>query len=104
MDEKISLESISQYSNTYSEKVLQGFFTSKDKITGSELLTLSKIQQVNLFVVRELFRSWKEETRRLKSPYFDYEQQEVKDALDTLMETLSNNILIDRTHFTPLFK
>jgi hypothetical protein len=104
MDEKISLESISQYSNAYSEKVLQGFFASKDKITGSEILALSNIQQINLFVVRELFRTWKEETKKLKSPYFDYERQEVKDAMSTLMETLSNNISIDRTHFAPLLK
>src|SRR5688572_28080666 len=104
MDEKISLESISQYSNAYSEKVLQGFFTSKDKITGAEILSLSNIQQINLFVVRELFRTWKEETKKLKSPYFDYESQEVKDAMNTLMETLSNNISVDRTHFAPLFK
>jgi hypothetical protein len=104
MDEKISLESISQYSNAYAEKVLQGFFASKDKITGPEILKLSNIQQVNLFVVHELFKTWKEETKKLKSPYFDYEHQEVKEAFDTLMETLSNNISIDRVHFGPLLK
>ena len=104
MDEKISLESISQYSSAYAEKVLQGFFTSKDKITGPEILKLSNIQQVNLFVVHELFETWKEETKKLKSPYFDYAQEDVKEAFDTLMETLSNNISIDRAHFGPLLK
>lgn len=104
MDEKLSLDSINRYSEEYTEKVLKNFFSSKDKISGSEILSLSNIQQVNLFVVRELFKTWKEETKRLKSPYFDYESDEVKEALDALMQRLSNNILVDEKHFTPLFK
>jgi hypothetical protein len=59
MDEKISLESISRYSEEYTEKVLKGFFASKDKITGAEILSLSDVQQINLFVVRDLFKTWK---------------------------------------------
>ncbi|HKZ36420.1 MAG TPA: hypothetical protein VJ184_02140 [Chryseolinea sp.] len=104
MDEKISLESISLYGDAYSEKVLKGFFGSKDKITGSEILSLCNVHQVNLFVVRELFKAWKEETKNLKSPYFNYENPDVKDALENLMDKLSNNIEIDQTHFAPLLK
>jgi hypothetical protein len=104
MDEKISLESISRYSEAYTEKVLKNFFTSKDKITGAEVLSLCNVQQVNLFVVRDLFKTWKEETRRLKSPYFDYESPDVKEAFENLMERLSNNIAIDQVHFAPLLK
>ncbi len=104
MDEKISLESISRYSDAYAEKVLKTFFSSKDKITGPEILSLSNIQQINLFVVRDLFKSWKEETRKLKSPYFNYESPEVKEAFESLMDTLSNNIAINKDNFSPLFK
>ena len=104
MDEKISLESISRYSEAYTEKVLEGFFASKDKITGAEILSLSSVQQINLFVVRDLFKTWKEETRRLKSPYFDYESPEVKEAFETLMDRLSNNIAVDQKHFGPILK
>lgn len=104
MDEKISLESISRYGEAYTEEVLKGFFTSKDKITGAEILSLSNVQQVNLFVVRDLFKTWKEETKKLKSPYFNYESPEVKEAFETLMERLSNNISVDQAHFGPLLK
>jgi hypothetical protein len=104
MDEKISLESISRYSDEYTEKVLHAFFSTKSKIAGPEILSLSNIQQVNLFVVRELFKTWKEETNRLRSPYFDYDDEEVKEAFETLMDRLSNHILVDQTHFAPLFK
>lgn len=104
MDEKISLEAIALYGDAYADNVLRGFFSSKEKITGQEILSLCNVQQVNLFVVRELFRAWKEETKKLKSPYFDYENAEVKEALDNFMSVLSQNILIHRSHFAPLLK
>lgn len=104
MDEKISLEAIAVYGDAYAEKLLKNFFANKEKINGQEILRLSSIQQVNLFVIRELFKAWKEETRKQKSSYFDNENPEVKEALATYMSVVSNHILIDRAHFAPLLK
>lgn len=104
MDEKISLEAIALYGDAYADNVLKGFFASKEKITGSEILNLCNVQQVNLFVIRELFRAWKDETRKLKSAYFDYEHPDVKEAFENFMGVLSKNISIDRAHFAPLLK
>lgn len=104
MDEKISLEAIALYSDAYAEKVLKRAFASKERINGQEILSLCDVQQINLFIVRDLFRGWKEETRKLKSPYFDYENSDVKEALETFMGTLSKHISIDRQHFAPLLK
>ena len=104
MDEKISLEAIALYSDAYAEKVLKRAFTSKEKISGQDILSLCDVQQINLFIVRELFKGWKEETRKLKSPYFDYENAEVKEAMDNFMGTLSKHIAINRQHFAPLLK
>jgi hypothetical protein len=104
MDEKISLEAIALYGDSYADKVLKGFFSGKATITGPEILTLSPIQQVNLFVISELFKAWKDETQKQKSAYFDYSHPEVKDALNTFMSVLSNHIAIDQSHFAPLFR
>lgn len=104
MDEKISLEAIALYSDAYAEKVLKRAFASKEKISGQDILSLCDVQQINLFIIRELFRGWKEETKKLKSPYFNYDHPEVKEALETFMGTLSKNIAIDRQHFSPLLK
>ena len=104
MDEKISLEAIALYGDAYTKKVLNGYFSSKDKIGGSEILSLCNVQQVNLFVISELFKSWKGETTKLKSPYFAYEHPDVKEAMEQLMSVLSKNISIDRQHFEPLLK
>lgn len=104
MDEKISLEAIALYGDAYADKVLKGFFASKEKITGQEILSLCNVQQVNLFIVRELFKAWREETKKLKSAYFDYENEEVKESLENLMRVLSQNISIGQAHFAPLLK
>ena len=104
MDEKISLEAIAVYSDAYAEKVLKQFFDKKDKIAGEELLSLCNVHQINLFVVRELFKVWREDTRKLKSPYFDYDNDEVRDALSNYMSIVSKHILISRQHFSPLLK
>ena len=104
MDEKISLDAIARYGEAYSDKVLKGFFSSKTRISGSEILSLCNVQQVNFFVISELFKNWREENKKLKSPYFDYENAEVKEALEHLMNLLSKNISIDQAHFAPLLK
>lgn len=104
MDEKISLEAIALYSDAYADKVLKRAFAAKDKISGPEILALCDVHQINLFVVRELFKTWKEEIKKLKSPYFDYDHPDVKEALENFMGILSKNIAIDKQHFAPLLK
>lgn len=104
MDEKISLDAITRYADAYADKVLDRFFSSRERITGNEIKELCNIQQVNLFVIRELFKSWKEDTKRMQSPYFDYDKPEVREALDSLMKLLSQNISINRSNFAPLLK
>ena len=104
MDEKISLEAIAAYGDAYAEKISRSFFSSKNKISGPEILKLSNVSQVNMFVVRELLLTWKEETKKIRSPYFDYDHPEVKDALENLMTVLSNHISVSEQIFLPMLK
>lgn len=104
MDEKINLKAIEEYSNKYTVQILDKFFAQKDKITGTEILELCDIKQINLFVIYELFQAWQEENKKIRSPYFDYSANAVKEASEALMTTLSNHILVDRSHFSPLLK
>jgi len=104
MDEKINLQSVEEYSAAFSSNIAETFFAQKKKITGPEILTLCQTKQINLFVIRELLKAWKQETTKYKSPFFDYEAEEVKTVLTQFQNTLSNNISIARDHFTPLLK
>jgi hypothetical protein len=104
MDEKISQKAVDRYSEAYASKIVSAFFSSKEKITGPEILDLCDIKQVNLFVLRELMRAWRLESQKLKSPYFDYQAKEVIEALLHFQNTLSNQISISRADFLPLLK
>jgi hypothetical protein len=104
MDEKISLEAIAAYGDAYADKVSKSFFSSKNKISGAEILKLCSVPQINMFVVRELLFTWREETKKIRSPYFDYDDAEVKEALDNFMTILSNHISVEEEYFVPLLK
>src|SRR3954471_22830018 len=104
MDEKISLKALEDYSDDYSSKVTASFFSAKEKISGPEILRLCDIQQINLFVIRELLHAWKLESQKLRSPFFDYTAPEVADSLAKFQNLLSKNISISKENFQPLLK
>jgi len=104
MDEKISQKAIDRYGEAYASKIISAFFTSKERITGPEILDLGGIKQVSLFVLRELMRAWRLESQKLKSPYFDYQAKEVIEAMHHFQNILSNHISISRADFLPLLK
>lgn len=104
MDEKISIRAVEQYADAFVRQILDRFFSNKTRISGQEILSLSSIRQINLFVVKELFKVWRNELKKLESPYFNYQAPDVKEALGNFMDILSRNILVERTSFEPLFK
>lgn len=101
MEDKISLKAVEQYSAAFATKVAGAFFSKKDKITGSDILNLCEIRQVNLFVIRELMKAWQQESQKFKSPYFNYQAQDVKEALTQFQNVLSNHISISQDNFQP---
>ncbi len=104
MDEKISSQAIGQYSEHYASKLADQFFSKKESISGPEILTLCEVKQVNMFIIRELMHAWKQESEKLKSPYFDYQAPAVKEALAQFQNTLSNYISVSRKDFVPLLE
>lgn len=104
MDNKLNYSSIEAYSTAYAKKLVNNFFSLEESINGKQILALSAIPQVNLLVIKNLFQKWKKETGKLQSPYFNYDTEEVKTALQHFMNVLSNNIAIRKNNFEPLLK
>ncbi len=104
MEGKINNSFIKSYSKSYSDKVLNDFFSQKHHINGTELLEFCKPHQINLFILKEFFYKWKAETSKLKSPWFDYDHEEVKVALEHFMNILSKHILIGKEELRPLLE
>lgn len=94
--------SIEKYGKEFSRIILDSFFDSREKISGPEILELTPVRQVNLLVIKSLLFQWKKETESLRSPYFDFTNEDVQKALSTFMNTVSRHISIDRKHMEPL--
>ena len=103
MESKLNKEALSGFGKAFRDKVMEGFFGSSDTISGTEILNLTPVKQINLFILKALFQAWGNETSKLKSPYFNYDGEPVRVALNEFMNVLSRNISISKEDFLPLF-
>ena len=102
MEDKINIKAVAKYSGAFAAKVAEAYFSKKEKISGPDILNLCQIRQVNLFVIRDLMKTWQQESQKLKSPYFNYETPDVKEALKQFQNVLSNHISISKENFLPI--
>ncbi|MCJ8166942.1 hypothetical protein MKJ04_19025 [Pontibacter sp. E15-1] len=104
MDDKYNQLHIERYSKQLANLLCDRHFATYDTLNGPQLLNFTPIRQVNLFVIKELLLKWHQEMATLRSPYFDYEHEEVKEALLNFMNVLSRKILMKRNAFEPLLQ
>ncbi len=102
MTEKLDSAAIEKYSEACAERMLEKAYAAKVELSGRDLLSLTPVQQVNLFVLRELLEIWSAEAMRMRSPFFNYTAPEVQDSFRNLMNVLSNNIAVHRETLVPL--
>ncbi len=102
MKDKYNQISIERYSRQLAKVLSDHYFSKADTVNGPQLIHFAPVKQVNLFLIKELLQQWNNEMAHLKSPYFDFDSEEVKEALVQFMNLLSRKILIRRPHFEPL--
>lgn len=99
MKQKPNLTAIENYAKQLAESICEDFFSNHKVITGKEVLSLTKVEQINLFVVQHIFEAWQKEAVRIRSPFFDYTATSVKKAFHELMNELSKNIQVEKEGF-----
>ncbi|HSI91465.1 MAG TPA: hypothetical protein VK927_10145, partial [Adhaeribacter sp.] len=104
MEDKYNTLTLEQYSRNLAKLLCDRYFAATETINGQQLISFSPVKQINLFVIKELLIRWNREMANLKSPYFDFEDHDVKDALKQFMNVLSRRILIRRPDFEPLLQ
>src|SRR5690606_21821579 len=105
MSDKINPNYLESYSQQFSEKVCADYFGTKKYMNGQEIIRLTSSNQINLMIIKTLFDAWQDELEKLKSsPFFDYKDYAVNEALKEFMNVLSRAIKIERSHFQPLLK
>ncbi len=102
MESKLNKEALREFGNRFSESVSAEFFKNRSTITGHQILNLTEIRQINLFIISKILDQWNVESSKLRSEYFNYDKPEVKKALNDFMNTLSQNIEIEKNIFEPL--
>ena len=102
MELTVNQQNIQKYAERLTNDLCRQFFINKAFISGTEILSFNSDNQLNLLIIKNIFLSWQKEMLKLKSAYFDYEDEEVKKALKLFMNTLSNHIKVYRYDFEPL--
>jgi hypothetical protein len=102
MEHKYNQLSLERYSANLAKLLCDRYFAGATSVNGQQLIGFTPVKQVNLFMIKDLLYRWNQEMANLKSPYFDFEHDEVKEALVQFMNVLSRKILIKRPHFEPL--
>lgn len=102
MENKLNQRAIEEYAHVYSDKLITSFFKNNKRIDGGQILNFSSIRQVNLFVLKSLYEQWQREAVKLRSPFFDYEHEKVKEAMKIFLNSLSKHISIAQKDFEPL--
>lgn len=102
MENKIDKVKIERYSEILAGKLCNNYFVNNQYITGGGVVKFTPIPQINYFILENIFGSWIEETSKLESPFFDYNNDDVQDAIREFMNKLSHHIKVDRDNFEPL--
>lgn len=102
MEHKYNQLNLERYSATLAKLLCDRYFAGSPSVNGQQIIGFTPIKQVNLFIIKELLQRWNQEMANLQSPYFDFENDEVKEALVQFMNVLSRKISIKRPHFEPL--
>ena len=100
-NDKINQDFLTQYSSVFTEKLLKEAYDNKTHLSGKDILNLSSIKQLNLFVIKSFFTEWQEEVKKLESRLFDYKNREVRKSMIDFMNVLSQHISIQQSDLRP---
>lgn len=104
MNDKYSLAKCAHYGRRLAVRLCDQYFAAQPnaRLDGPALRQFTPLRQINLLVIRQLMTEWQAESRRLRSPYFSFEADEVQSALTQFMNLLSRHISLARPAFEPL--
>ncbi|OON66814.1 hypothetical protein [Hymenobacter sp. CRA2] len=105
MQDTYSNDQLQAYGRRLAARLCDQYFATQPvgaTLDGPAVLRLAPVRQLNLYVVQQLLAQWTQEMARLRSPYFDYEDPAVRQALTQLMNLLSRRIRLTRATYEPL--
>jgi len=101
MESKLNFEAIEAYAKAYSARLSDDLYRQKEVLSGDDILKIP-VEQVGLFIINNIYKSWAVEAEKLESPYFNYKSDNVKSAMQKLMNILSKNIAVNKSDIESL--
>ncbi|AKD58839.1 hypothetical protein [Spirosoma radiotolerans] len=102
MSNKFNANALTEYSKSYARRIASDFYQHHATISGQQILSLTPINQINLFVISSLSDKWQADAAKFRSPYFDFTNADVEEALRNFMNVVSQHISVRREHLEPL--
>ena len=102
MSNKFNANVLTEYSKSYARRTASDFYQHHATISGQQILSLTPINQINLFVISSLSDKWQADAAKFRSPYFDFTDADVEEALRNFMNVVSQHISVRREHLEPL--
>ena len=102
MSNKFNANALTEYSKSYARRVATDFYQKHATINGQQILSLTPISQINMFVLSSLSDKWQADAAKFRSPYFDFTDADVQEALQNFMNVVSQHISVRREHLEPL--
>lgn len=101
MSEKVTFETLKKYATEFCAITLAKAYSSKDTLSGHDLLKLTPVRKINQHIVARLSAHWNSQLQHFNSPYFDFNSGEVKTALEHFSNVVSQHIALKREHLQP---
>ena len=102
MSNKFNANALTEYSKSYARRIATDFYQQHATINGEQILSLTPVSQINLFVISSLSDKWKADAEKFRSHYFDFANADVQEALQNFMNVVSQHISVRREHLEPL--
>ncbi len=97
-------EKLDELAQKVSAALISGHYFHNEEIRGDEIKNFAEHQQVNKFLLFQIYQVWNIQISKLKHPYFDFSHPEVEQELTSLRNLLSQHINISKEDFEPLLK
>ena len=97
-------EKLNELAQKVSADLFESHYFEQDRIQGEALKSFAEHEQVNRFLIFQVFQVWEMQINKLYHPYFNLEKAEIKQTLQTLKNQISRCIEVSKDDFQPMLK
>ncbi len=97
-------EVLKEYSHFFAKNICEKTYSTHTVVNGFQILELTPVLQVNLFIIKDLHEKWQSFVKALDSPYFDFENENIAHAKQQFIISLSQHIAVKQADFEPLLE